>query len=197
MKWLLAAGVATFVALGVLAAGLGIANRDGGETAGLERPPGGSYRGSEPPGRIPMPQFALRESGGDLVRTADLRGKVTLLTFLDSQCTESCPVIASLLGRALEAMSPGERGDVRAVAISTDPAEDTAASVREFLRANRALGKILYVAAVSRCRGFAPSGRSSRSSPRSSPARTPCTRRPCGSTIATASGSQRSIPALT
>jgi cytochrome oxidase Cu insertion factor (SCO1/SenC/PrrC family) len=149
MKWLFAAGVAALFVLGVLAAGVGIVNRDDGDavrqTSALDRPEEGPYRGSEPPGRIELVDFALRDHAGTLVRSSRLRGKVVLLTFLDSQCTEACPVIAAQVARAFDSLSRAERRRVFAVAISTDPEEDTAASVRAFLRRNRALGKLHYV----------------------------------------------------
>ena len=149
MKWLLGAGVAALFALGALAAGLGIANREGGDAArdatALDRASDGPYRGSEPPARIELVDFALRDYEGAVVRSSSLRGKVVLLTFLDSQCTESCPIIASQIARAFDRLSAAERRRVFAVAISTDPEEDTAASVRGFLRRNRALGELHYV----------------------------------------------------
>ncbi len=103
------------------------------------------YRGSEPPTGIAMPEFSLRNYDGRTVRSDELRGGVTVLTFLDSQCTESCPVIAWSVARALEGLTSAERKDVEAVAISTDPAEDTPASVRRFLAGNRANGRLWYV----------------------------------------------------
>jgi cytochrome oxidase Cu insertion factor (SCO1/SenC/PrrC family) len=147
MKWLLGVGVATLFALGALAAGLGMANREGGKAGDRtsERPADGSYRGSEPPVRIELVDFALRDYDGTTVRSSSLRGKVVVVTFLDSQCTESCPVIASQIGRAFDSLSAAERRRVFAVAISTDPKEDTAASVKSFLRRNRALGKLHFV----------------------------------------------------
>lgn len=92
-----------------------------------------------------MSNFTLRNRDGRAVHAADLRGRVTVLTFLDSQCTESCPVIAWTVARALDSLTRDERRDVRAVAISTDPAEDTPRSVRTFLVRNQAVGRILYV----------------------------------------------------
>jgi protein SCO1/2 len=103
------------------------------------------YRGSEPPAGIAMPEFSLRNYDGRLIRSDELRGRVIVLTFLDSQCTESCPVIAWSVARALDTLTPAERDDVEAVAISTDPAEDTTASVRRFLARNRATGRLRYV----------------------------------------------------
>ena len=149
MRWLLGAGVAALVGLGALAAGLGIANRDADdaarETAALARADEGPYRGSEPPGRIGLVDFALRDHEGVLVRSSSLGGKVVLLTFLDSQCTEACPVIAAQIAQTFALLNTSERQRVFAVAISTDPREDTAASVRAFLRRNRTLGKLHYV----------------------------------------------------
>lgn len=136
MKWLIVIGVAAVFVLGGLAGALGWVAGDGSEPA---------YRGSQPPAGIELVDFALRDHTGELVRSRDLRGRVVLLTFLDSQCTESCPVIASLVARTLEALTPSERRELVAVAISTDPAEDTRASVRDFLRRDRALGRIRYV----------------------------------------------------
>ncbi len=92
-----------------------------------------------------MVDFTLRNHDGRLVRSASLRGYVTVLTFLDSQCTESCPVIAWTVARALDSLKPGERRDVRAVAITTDPSEDTPRGVRRFLARNKAAGRLLYV----------------------------------------------------
>ena len=92
-----------------------------------------------------MPDLSLRNYDGQRVRSSDFRGRVTVLTFLDSQCTESCPVIAWTVARAVDALTPPERTDVRAVAISTDPAEDTRANVRRFLARNPAVGRFLYV----------------------------------------------------
>ena len=140
---------AVAVAAAALAAGLGLAIRDGGDTgsvpAAVDRPAEGAFRGSEPPTRVPLPSFALRDYTGELVRSSALRGNVVVLTFLDSQCTESCPIVAAQIGRALDLLRAAEARRVFAVAISTDPKEDTARSVRAFLHGNRALGKLHYV----------------------------------------------------
>jgi protein SCO1/2 len=92
-----------------------------------------------------MSDFSLRNFDGRQVSSADLAGRVTVLTFLDSQCTESCPVIAWTVARTIDMLTPGERQGVRAVAITTDPAEDSKRSVRNFLARNRAVGRLLYL----------------------------------------------------
>lgn len=136
--------VAALLAVGGVAAGA-LALWTGGDEP-LTRPSPGPYRGSEPPGRIPLAGFGLRDTiTGELVRARDLRGRVVLLTFLDSQCTESCPVIAFQVARGLDLLSRDERLQVEAIAISTDPEEDTPANIRAFLRKQHALGRFRYV----------------------------------------------------
>jgi cytochrome oxidase Cu insertion factor (SCO1/SenC/PrrC family) len=104
-----------------------------------------AFRGSTPPPGIAAPDFVFHDYTGDSVRMRDLRGKVVLITFLDSQCTESCPIIATRIARTLPLLDEDERRQVEAVAISTDPTEDTPESVRAFLRRNRALGVLHYL----------------------------------------------------
>jgi cytochrome oxidase Cu insertion factor (SCO1/SenC/PrrC family) len=147
MKLLIGGGIATLIVItGLVTAfallGGGGASGGGGVLMADSQAP---YRGSEPPMRIELADFDLRDEDGQIVRSSGLRYKVVVLTFLDSQCTESCPIIASELGRAFDLLSAAERRRVFPVAISTDPKEDTAASVRAFLRRNRALGKLHYV----------------------------------------------------
>ena len=140
MKWLLLAGV---LSAALLAGTLALAF-DRERQSIKSGPDQGPYRGSEPPARYQLPRFSLRNYDGREVVSADLRGRV-LLTFLDSQCTDVCPILASQIGGTIDRLSPAEREEVTAVAISTDPSEDTPASVRAFLRKQRAVGKLLYL----------------------------------------------------
>lgn len=103
------------------------------------------YRGSVPPVQIALPDFTLPDYTGERISSQDLQRKVVLITFLDAQCTEACPIIASQIARTLEQLSPAERAEVTAVAISTDPEEDTPNAVRSFLEKNRAVGDLVYV----------------------------------------------------
>jgi protein SCO1 len=109
--------------------------------------PEGDFRGSLPPAGIKLPQLTLADQDGSMVRTEDLRRKVALVTFLDTQCEESCPLIASAIADGLGRLSPDERGRVVAVALSVDPAEDTPASVRRFLAAQGAEEELRYLVA--------------------------------------------------
>jgi protein SCO1/2 len=104
-----------------------------------------SYRGSLVPPGIMLGQFELRDYTGVRVSREGLKGKVVLLTFLESKCKEACPIIASQVARTIERLTLEDRRQVVAIAISTHPRDDTPANVRAFLRAQRAEGKLHYL----------------------------------------------------
>ncbi len=104
-----------------------------------------SYRGSSPPPGIVLPSFDLRDSSGERVRSRALKGKVVLVTFLETTCKEACPIIAAQIGTGLELLDHGERRSVVAIAISVHPGDDTPVSVRRFLRTHRVEGDLRYL----------------------------------------------------
>ena len=104
-----------------------------------------AYRGSRPPEGIVAPDFALRTHDGREVRMSALRDRAVAVTFLDTQCDEACPIVAAAIAQALRRLDEAERSQVAALAISTDPAEDTRASVAAFLRRYRAQGALDYL----------------------------------------------------
>jgi cytochrome oxidase Cu insertion factor (SCO1/SenC/PrrC family) len=136
----LAAGAVSFgiVAATSVAVLLDAGKREAGAVAG-------PYRGSEPRGRNVLPGFALRSYRGERVASTELRGRVVLLTLLDSQCHDACPVLASSVARAVDRLKPSERARVTAVALTVNPAGDTPNRVRRFLRDRRAEGRLDYL----------------------------------------------------
>ena len=70
---------------------------------------------------------------------------MVLLTLLDSQCTDVCPVLASVIARTIDRLNAEERTEVRAIGVSGDPVEDTPTSVRRFLAAQSAEGRLDYL----------------------------------------------------
>jgi protein SCO1 len=104
-----------------------------------------AYRGSIVPGHIRLPRFTLLDYSGRPVSTRSLRGRVVLVTFLDTACKDSCPIIAGVIGRAIPQLTPAERGLVSALAVTVDPSTDTPQSVRRFLGARGALGKLNFL----------------------------------------------------
>lgn len=105
----------------------------------------GPFRGSETPARIAMPSFSLRDYTGAVLSSPSLRGKVTILTFLDTHCKEACPIIAGELASTAALLTPDERRQVVFVAITSDPTGDTPAAIRAFLQRHHALRTLHYL----------------------------------------------------
>jgi cytochrome oxidase Cu insertion factor (SCO1/SenC/PrrC family) len=137
---------AVFAATVGVAVVLGGGCRGGATATEMQSQGPGSYRGSEPPPGLSLPSFALFDVvTKDLVRSRDLDGSVVLVTFLDTDCTEACPIIAGQVGQTLKRLSSGARTRTKALVISVDPHVDTRARVRRFLREHRVLGEVSYL----------------------------------------------------
>lgn len=80
-------------------------------------------------GRV-APDFHLRDSSGQAYALDQFRGKAVVLTFLYTNCTDTCPLTAELLRHADEAA--GHPKDVVYLAVSVDPIGDTPANVAAF-----------------------------------------------------------------
>jgi protein SCO1/2 len=119
--------------------------RGSGPERGLLGPGSGPYRGSQTPGNIRLPAFSLNEWNGNRVKSRSLRGKVVLVTFLETKCEEACPIIADQIDMGLQRLTASERSRVYPLAISTHPGDDTPGNVREFLRVHRVLGELHYL----------------------------------------------------
>lgn len=102
------------------------------------------FRGTEPPEGLMLPAFELRDDQGRQVRSADLRGKALAVTFLDTECTEACPIIAAQMSQAIKALG-SDRGGVEALAITVDPVGDTPERIENFLASYRATGTLRYL----------------------------------------------------
>jgi cytochrome oxidase Cu insertion factor (SCO1/SenC/PrrC family) len=108
---------------------------------------GGPYRGSEPPADIRIPNATLPSYRGGTVSLRAQKGKVVLITFLNSKCTATCPIIAALIGRTWPLLTASERSRLRIYAVSVNPLADTRARVRRFLAARHATAAIDWLVA--------------------------------------------------
>lgn len=79
------------------------------------------------------PDFALTDQNGQRVALTALRGKVTALTFLYTNCPDVCPLIAGKLAQADQQLG-GDRAGAALLAVSVDPAHDSAGAVQAFDR---------------------------------------------------------------
>jgi protein SCO1 len=83
------------------------------------------------PARI-APNFTLHGSdGGDLVLD-HFRGKVVLLSFGYTSCTEVCPITLAVLALARKELATAA-ADVQVIYITVDPGRDTVARMHQFL----------------------------------------------------------------
>lgn len=83
------------------------------------------------------PDFVLTDGlTGSTVRLSSLRPRVVALTFLYTQCPDTCPLTAEHFRQTQEKLG-GASSQVTFVAVSVDPEHDTPAAVREFSTAHR------------------------------------------------------------
>jgi protein SCO1/2 len=80
----------------------------------------------------PAPDFSLQGSDGKPLQLSHYRGKVVLLSFGYSSCTEVCPVTLSILAQARRQLQEAGR-DVQVVYVTVDPERDDAARMHQFL----------------------------------------------------------------
>src|SRR5438552_10536634 len=80
-------------------------------------------------GAKPAPGLALRDQNGATVSLESLRGRVVLLTFLDSKCVRECPIEVHVLGDVFRRM---KGTSAVALVVSVDPWADTPRSARTF-----------------------------------------------------------------
>lgn len=79
----------------------------------------------------PAPAVRLPDQDGRMTTLAGLRGHTVLLTFLDSRCTNLCPIEGSQLAAVQRRLPAGRRPEL--VVVSVNPA-DTRATVAKFVR---------------------------------------------------------------
>ncbi len=85
----------------------------------------------------PAPEFTLTDQDGKRLSLRDLRGQVTVVTFIFTTCSDTCPLLtAKLVGiqRTLAADAP----KVSFVAITVDPLNDTPAVLKKYAQAHSA-----------------------------------------------------------
>jgi len=92
-----------------------------------ERPTGSASRLDENYQRKYFTDLPLLTQDGKKVRfyTDMLRGKVVLISFIYTSCTEICPILMPNLVRIQELLGDGSGKEVSLISISVDPEDDT------------------------------------------------------------------------
>jgi protein SCO1/2 len=80
------------------------------------------------------PDFSIAGSDGNEFKLSRYRGKVVLLSFGYTRCTEVCPVTLAVLASARKKLG-GAGGDLQVVYVTVDPERDDAERMRTFLKA--------------------------------------------------------------
>lgn len=99
------------------------------------------FAGSLMPPGVRAPAFSLPDQDGAILDSRQLRGHVTVVTFVYATCTESCGPQLQLVRVAMDKLGR----DVPAVAISADPQTDTPKRARRFLLEQRMTGRMRFL----------------------------------------------------
>src|SRR6202167_3901797 len=172
-----ALALAPAAALGGCAGGSSAGSGAGAPTAAEASAPGATapdgFDGGLLPASMQPHGFTLTDQYGRRVSLSSFRGRVVILAFLYSTSRATAPLIAQQIRGALDELEPAARAarGVRAIAVSVDPAADTPAHVRAFLRATSLTGRLEYLTGSSAQRRRARGLLARRPRPRSARAR--------------------------
>jgi protein SCO1/2 len=123
---LLVAASAAAVVVIVVAAGR--ARDDAGRPA-TQSAPASRFAGSEVPAGLRAPAFSLHDENGRRVTRASLAGRPVVVLFLSTRCRVACLLAANQVKGALDDL----RRPAGAVAVSVNPAADTAPAARRLV----------------------------------------------------------------
>lgn len=125
-RWWAARGLRAFALVAFLAPLVGFGSALALGRAVLNAPEG------PPVVRAPLvlPDVELIDQHGTILRTATLRGRIVLLTFVYADCSESCPLLVRQVEAVLRRFPADEVGrDLVAVAVTLDPRRDDPAAL--------------------------------------------------------------------
>lgn len=77
--------------------------------------------------------FTLTDQFGHPLRLSDLRGKVVVMTFLYTACTDICPLVTQKI-RDVTRLVDDRRREVAFLAVTVDPERDTVPQIEEYSR---------------------------------------------------------------
>lgn len=81
-----------------------------------------------------VPTIAMTNQDNQPTALTDYRGKAVLITFVDSECTDDCPVITRMFAHIGQILSKNPEAYAKShlITISIDPAHDTPAVLRRY-----------------------------------------------------------------
>jgi protein SCO1/2 len=73
----------------------------------------------------PAADFSLISSSGDQVALQDMRGKIVVVAFIYTSCTDVCPLLTEKMAQVRDKLGPDFGGSIAFVSITVDPERDT------------------------------------------------------------------------
>lgn len=115
------------------------------KTPSSSAPSATGFYGALLPANLPPREFTLTDQRGRRVSLSAYRGHVTILAFLYTASKTTAPLIAQQIRGALDELESEREQPIPTLAVSVDPAGDTPARVRAFLRENSLTGRMEYL----------------------------------------------------
>lgn len=100
--------------------------------------PGSSLGGRQAPG------FTLVDQYGQKVSLRQFRGKVVVLAFVDSRCTNICPLTTASMVQAVDLLGP-EASQVQLLAVNVNAAASSVADVAAYSRVHGLMNRWLFL----------------------------------------------------
>jgi protein SCO1/2 len=85
----------------------------------------------------PAPEFTLTNQDGKRLSLRDLRGQVTVVTFIFTTCSDTCPLLTAKLVGIQRTLGP-DASKVSFAAITVDPLNDTPPVLKKYGQAHSA-----------------------------------------------------------
>ena len=92
----------------------------------------GSYQGVELSGEAP--DFRLTDQNGSLINLSDFRGKVVVLTFMDSTCKDTCPLTAAQFRQAYRKFDQTKSSQVAFIGVNVNVEANKVTDVSEITK---------------------------------------------------------------
>jgi cytochrome oxidase Cu insertion factor (SCO1/SenC/PrrC family) len=87
------------------------------------------------------PGFTLHDQQGRPTSLQQFRGKVVVLTFIDPECTQLCPLTTRSMIGALKLLGPGAASQVQLLGIDANPLKTRVEDVADYTRTHELEGK--------------------------------------------------------
>lgn len=88
-----------------------------------------TYEGTELDGEAS--EFELTDQNGNLIRLSDFRGKLVVLTFMDSKCEDTCPITAVHFREVYRQLDQDEAGQIVFLGINVNLEANAVSDVLE------------------------------------------------------------------